>query len=78
MAKQQRDSDGRLVGAGGTIAFSYGIPPVPVLAHVIERNGKLIALTPGHKPNECHVEKLKRYVCDFWIVDRSKRGSGND
>ena len=62
------DSDGVEVTAGCTIHFGYGIPPVPVMAPVIERNGVLIALTEGHKPAEVRVQSLKRHVGDFWVV----------
>lgn len=63
-----RDSDGTEVKEGDILSFAYGIPPVPVLARVIERDGKLIALTPGHKPKECPVSQLEKHVCDFWVV----------
>lgn len=62
------DEDGREVSAGDTIRFGYGIPPVCVEAEVIERNGKLIALTPGHTPKECSLELLKKYVGAFRLV----------
>lgn len=68
MAKPIKDSDGREVKSGDTIHFGYGIPPVAVLAKVIERDGDLIALTPGHKPAECKVKHLARHVGDFWKV----------
>jgi len=61
------DSDGNEVKAGDVIHFGYGIPPVGVRADVIERSGKLIALTPGHNPSECPVAALRRHVGDFWI-----------
>lgn len=66
--KAIKDSDGKPVTAGDTVVFSYGIPPVPVRAAVVERDGKLIALTPGHNPKECRVDSLMRHVGDFWIV----------
>lgn len=66
-----KDSDGNIVTAGCHVHFSYGIPPVGVLARVIERNGKLIALTPGHNPKECPVADLKRCVCEFWVASPS-------
>lgn len=66
-----KDSDGKLVTAGCHVHFSYGIPPVGVLAQVIERDGKLIALTPGHNPEECPVAALKKCVCDFWAASPS-------
>lgn len=66
--RKYRDMDGREVKAGDVIVFSYGIPPVVVRAPVIERDGRLIALTEGHNPSECPVSKLKKEVGDFWIV----------
>lgn len=64
------DSDGIEVKAGDLIRFAYDQPPVGVAASVIDRNGKLIAITPGHRPRECPVDALERYVHDFW-VDRT-------
>ena len=61
------DSDGYPVTPGCTIIFSYGIPPVPVRAKVVERDGRLIALTPGHKPSECPVASLRYHVGNFFI-----------
>lgn len=65
------DADGIAVKPGCTIYFAYGIPGVPVLAKVIERNGKLIALTPGHRPKESRVSCLNRHVGDFWVCQES-------
>lgn len=66
-----KDSDGNVVKPGDYIQFSYGIPPVGVRAKVIERDGRLIALTPGHNPAECSVRSLKGHVGDFWISKQS-------
>ncbi len=65
-----RDGDGVEVVAGCAIYFSFGLPPVGVLAQVIERDGDLIALTPEHNPKECKVSELRRHVGDFWIRKR--------
>lgn len=62
-----KDEDGTEVVAGCVIHFSYGIPPVAVRANVIERGGRLIALTPGHNPTECGVASLRKHVGTFWI-----------
>lgn len=67
MARPITDDRGTPVTAGCTIEFAYGIPGVGVTAKVIERNGKLIALTPGHKPAECAVSYIKKYF-NFWVV----------
>ena len=60
--KYHKDDDGRPTRAGDTIFFSYGIPPAYVTAEIIERNGRLIALTPGHRPSECPLNTLRRHV----------------
>ena len=62
-----KDDDGNPVGAGDFIRFSYGIPPVGVKAKIIERDGKLIALTPGHRPDECNLKSLRRHVGQFYL-----------
>lgn len=65
--KAIKDSDGVEVAKGDTIHFAYGIPPIGVIAPVISRGGKLIAITEGHEPPECPLSLLKRYVGDFWV-----------
>ena len=62
-----KDSDGVKVTVGCTIQFTYGIPPVRVLAPVVKRGGKLIALSDGHRPSECPVRDLREHVGDFWV-----------
>jgi hypothetical protein len=71
MAKPRKivDSEGVEVTPGCTITFGYGIPPVGVVAPVIERKGVLIALTEGHNPKECKVSELMRHVGDFWVKE---------
>jgi hypothetical protein len=63
-----RDDDGEWTEAGETIMFSYGIPPVMVTAEVVERNGRLIALCPGHSPESCNLRALRRYVGEWHKV----------
>lgn len=70
MAKPITDDDGNVVTAGCVICFGYGIPPIGVEAKVVERKGKLIALTPGHNPTECEVSFIKKWF-NFWIVTKS-------
>lgn len=65
------DCDGKRIKDGCTIAFSYGIPPVPVRAKVIKRGGRFIALTPGHNPDECPVNELEKHF-EFWIVEEKQ------
>lgn len=61
-----KDSDGNKIQAGDKISFSYGIPPVRVIAKVVQRGRSLIAIVPEpHKPSECNVKTLKKYV-DFY------------
>lgn len=62
-----KDDDGNEVVPGCVVCFSYGIPPVAVRAKVIERGGRLIALTPGHNPPECGMASLRKHVGTFWI-----------
>lgn len=73
-----KDDYGVPVTPGCSIVFSYGIPPVIVKAEVIERGGRLIALTPGHNPAECPVDELRDYVGGFWVHEREGVGLGAD
>ena len=61
------DSDGVEVTAGCTVFFSYGIPPVGVVAPVVDRDGVLIALTKGHHPSEAEVRDLEKHVGCFYV-----------
>lgn len=61
-----RDDDGEEVKAGDEVHFSYGIPPVGVVGFVEERHdGRLIVLTPHHKPGEVTLAWLRRHH-SFW------------
>lgn len=64
------DGDRQEVNAGDWIVFSYGIPPIKVVAEVVQRGKSLIVLTPDHKPHECNLRTLKRYVGDFYIEEK--------
>jgi len=67
MNKLTKDSDGRTIKAGDKIRFSYGIPPVGVVADVVDRGGQLVALTPDHLPKECLLTQLRKHVgCFYW------------
>lgn len=66
-----RDSNGELVREGDVVTFSFGIPPKGVRAEVIRRDGKLIALTPGHNPKECALDELKGHVGSFYLEERT-------
>lgn len=67
MARPIKDDDGIEVREGDVVHFGYGIPPVGVRAPVINRNGRLIAITEGHKPAECPVDQLRKHVGNFWV-----------
>lgn len=56
------DDDRVPVKDGDTVRFAYGIPPVVVDANIIERDGKLIGLCPGHTPPKFNLRSLRRYV----------------
>jgi len=60
------DDDGVRVRAGDRVRFSYGIPPVAVESKIVQRSGKLIALTPGHNPAECTLRSLRRNVGEWY------------
>ena len=64
-----KDSDGVRVRSGCKISFSYGIPPVRVVAPVIRRGNKLVAVTEGHNPSECPVRELREHIGDFWVAE---------
>lgn len=68
--KYHKDDDGRLTGDGDTISFSFGIPPLYVESLIIERDGKLFALTPDCSPKECRLDKLRSYV-GAWYLKKS-------
>jgi len=70
VGKRLRDDDGEWVTVGDNVRFSYGIPPVVVVAPIIERDGSLIALTPDHNPKECNLRSLRRYT-GGWYKEQS-------
>ena len=58
-----KDDDGVDVVAGDQVQFSYGIPPVRVVADVVEFRGNLTIITPkGHTPRLCLLRELRRHV----------------
>lgn len=60
--------DGHKIKAGDSIWFSYGIPPVRVVAKV-ERIGSLLyAMTPDHNPRRCELGRLRKFVGCFYKV----------
>jgi hypothetical protein len=60
------DADGDVVVAGDWIEFSYGIPPIGVMAEVVQRGGKLVALTPDHEPTVCSLDYLRKSVGEWY------------
>jgi hypothetical protein len=65
------DDDGTRTYAGDSIRFSFGIPPTLVTAKIIERNGRLVALTPRHNPTECNLRRLRSCVGAWWKIAKS-------
>lgn len=65
-----KDGDGKIIKEGDVIYFSYGIPPVGVYAPVVSIKGKLVAITKGHKPEQCSLRELKRHVGIFYKVEQ--------
>ena len=61
------DSYGVRIRKGAVVHFSYGIPPIGVDAKIVQRDGKLVALTPGHNPDHCALRSLKRFVGDIYV-----------
>ena len=70
------DDDRTPTRAGDTVCFNYGIPPVAVLAKIVQRGRSLIALTHGHTPTECNLRTLRRYVGGWF--NRQQRPNDRD
>jgi hypothetical protein len=56
-----RDDDGKEIVAGDQISFAYGIPPVGVEAMIVERKGRLVALTPDHNPKQATLGQIRKW-----------------
>ncbi len=70
--RKQREKmihNGIEVEEGKIAHFTYGIPPIVVNAPIIERDGKLIMLTPDHTPQEMDMEEAVRILPDMEIRD---------
>lgn len=61
-----KDDWAQAVAAGDTVTFSYGIPPVRVEAMLVEIDGELWAMTPGHRPDRCRLRDLRGHVGSFY------------
>jgi hypothetical protein len=60
------DDNGEIIADGDDIEFSYGIPPIRVVAPVVTIHGELWILTPGHNPSRCKLVELREYVGGFY------------
>ena len=54
--------------AGDRVRFSYGIPPRVVVAEVVEQDGRLVVLCPGHHPESAPLRSLRRMVGEWFRV----------
>jgi hypothetical protein len=61
-----KDDDGQTVRAGDKIYFEFGIPPLRVIADVVDIVGRLFVLTPGLQPDSTNLRTLRRYVGGWW------------
>lgn len=71
MALSAIDDYGNNVQAGDFIEFSCGIPPVNVVAQVVQCGRQLVALTSGHNPTQCNIKRLRKLV-GGWIKHEHK------
>lgn len=61
------DCDKAQVSDGDSISFTYGIPPVKVIAKIREENGRLIGTCIGnHHPKEFNLRSLRSYVGEWY------------
>lgn len=67
--RRGRTHNGIEIKPGKIAHFIYGIPFVVVNAPIIERDGKLIMLTPDHNPQEMDMEEAMRVLPDMEIRD---------
>lgn len=71
-----RDDDGELVQGGDSVQFSYGIPPVRVVAKLVQRRNKLLVLTPGHAPAESNLRNLRKHVGEWFKLQNPNHTIG--
>jgi len=71
-----KDDDGEKLYVGDSVRFSYGIPPVAVIAPIVEikshQRDCIYALTPDHSPKKCLLRKLRQNVGNIYLDNRSK------
>lgn len=68
-----KDDDGEVVKPGDWIRFTYGIPPVGVLAKISSRDGVLWMTVLGrHRPREMRLKDLRRFVGAWWKSEGPK------
>jgi hypothetical protein len=60
------DDDGEIITDGDHVSFSFGIPPIHVVAPVVAVQGELWILTPGYNPTRCKLTELREYVGGFY------------
>ncbi len=60
------DDDRTPVGTGDHVTFSYGIPPVEVVATISQQQGRLIGYCPGHNPPNFNLRSLRRHVGSWY------------
>ncbi len=62
-----KDEYGIKVKVGDVLSSAYGIPGRRILGTVIERDGVLWVLTPGHNPSECTLRQFKKHLGEFEV-----------
>ena len=65
------DRDGKEIKEGDIIEGSYGIPGRTCSGKVINRDGTLWVLTPGHNPSECSLKDFMKWIVEVEIKEKS-------
>jgi len=60
------DDDGEIITDGDSVCFSFGIPPIRVVAPVVTIHGELWILTPVYNPTRCKLKELRECVGGFY------------
>lgn len=63
-----KDHLGNRVFEGDIIKFSFGIPPICVIAPIVFLKGGFFALTPKAHPKMCLLGELKSCVGEFEVI----------
>ena len=64
-----KDDLGKTIKHGDRIEFRYGIPPIRAVGRIVERDGTLYVLTPGHHPVKSKLRSLRRYVGKWFKIE---------